>query len=225
MTSAILRIIGLFALGTLSSTAADAPPAYTPEVGDFVFQSLAHGELVDAIEGATDSAYSHVGLVVKKGGDWYVREAVGPVRDTPLKNWIAHGRMNGAFDAYRLKAAHRRHIPELVNRSATFLGRPYDIRYEMDDEKIYCSELLYKSMLAASGEKVGRLQKLGDLNWRPYRATIEKIEGGPVPVSREMITPRALAEGEQLEPVFRGYPASDAAKKTRIENPAPPSRP
>jgi len=40
------------------------------------------------------------------------------------------------------------------------------------------------------------------MNWEPYEALIKQIGGGPVPVDREMITPRDLAKARQLEPVL-----------------------
>ena len=70
----------------------------------------------------------------------------------------------------------------------------------MDDERIYCSELIYKAYRDASGgEPLGQLVRLGSLKWQAYQDTIERAEGGPVPVDREMITPRDLARAEQLE--------------------------
>ena len=61
-------------------------------------------------------------------------------------------------------------------------------------------------MLNASGIRLGKTQKLGDLKWTGYKATIEKYEGGAVPLDREMITPKALSQANQLEQVFSGYP-------------------
>jgi hypothetical protein len=80
-----------------------------------------------------------------------------------------------------------------------YVGRPYDIRYEMDDEKIYCSELIYKAYRDATGGELGSLVALGELNWRPYERLIREIEGGPVPVERRMITPHHLSQAQQLE--------------------------
>lgn len=79
-----------------------------------------------------------------------------------------------------------------------YVGRPYDVRYRMDDEKIYCSELIYKSYLTATGEPLGRLDRFGDLNWEPFRETVERFEGGPPPVERLMITPRGLTEAPEV---------------------------
>lgn len=121
----------------LASSSAFSRPqtAYQPQEGDFVFQSLPHGDLVDAIEGASNSPYSHVGLVLKKQGTWHVREAIGEVSDTPLPEWINRGRGH-AFDAYRLKAPFQKHIPAFIQASQAFVGRPYDYQYDMDDAKI-----------------------------------------------------------------------------------------
>ena len=56
------------------ATAAD----YAPREGDAVFQSLAGSPLKELIEGATESKFSHCGMVVRRDGRWVVIEAVGP---------------------------------------------------------------------------------------------------------------------------------------------------
>lgn len=201
------RILAAAWLAACLRLAHAGPTGYIPQEGDLVFQALPHGDLVDAIEGASHSRYSHVGLVMRRDGAWFVREAIGPVMDTPLAEWIARGRYGHAFDAFRLRAPLQAKVPALIQASAAWLERPYDVRYRMDDEAIYCSELVYKAMLAASGVRLGRLQKLGTLDWKPWRATIEKYEEGPVPLEREMITPRAMSEAGELEVVYRGLPA------------------
>lgn len=91
----------------------------------------------------------------------------------------------------------------MVAAAQNYLGRPYDTRYQWDDDRIYCSELVEKAFQQSSGFPLGRTVRLGDLNWRPYRHTIEHYEGGPPPLDREMITPRDLARSEQLSLVYR----------------------
>jgi len=83
------------------------------------------------------------------------------------------------------------------------LGRPYDARYRWDDELVYCSELVAKAFEQASGRQLGKRVRLGELNWQPFQRTIERIEGGPVPLDREMLTPRDLAAAEELREVVR----------------------
>ena len=186
---------------TIAATYA-AIAKYTPQDGDVVFQSLPYGPVVLAIEGVTKSPYSHCGVVGQKDGQWVVYEAIGSVRITPLKKFLWRGR-GGGFAVYRLRDEHREHIPETLRCCENYLGRPYDYRYQLDDESIYCSELIYKSFRdATNGQQLGELRKFGDMNWGPYEVLIRQIEGGDVPINREMITPRDLARAKQLEPVF-----------------------
>ncbi len=52
-------------------------------------------------------------------------------------------------------------------------------------------------------EDLGKVVKLGDLKWERYKPVIEAIEGrGNLPLDREMITPRDMAEAKQLEKVY-----------------------
>ncbi len=174
---------------------------YSPKEGDIVFQSLPSADLVDAIEGVTNSPYSHCGMVIKKDGEWFVREALGIVRDTPLDRWIIRGE-DFKIDAFRLKNEYQKYIPLFIQKSGDYLKRPYDSQYRMDDESIYCSELVYKAFRDATDKGMGDLQKLGDLNWKPHKDVIAKYARmDEVPLDRIMITPRAVAESEMLEQV------------------------
>lgn len=176
---------------------------YEPREGDVVFQSLGDSPVTLLITGATHSPFSHCGMVFQRDGKWMVIEAIGPVREIELGNWIRQGRYHGVA-AYRLKEEHRRHIPKFIAAAQAYLGRPYDSRYRFDDETIYCSELVFKAWRDVTGTQLGRVRKVSELNWQPYEPTIRRLEqGGPVPLERELITPKDLAEAEQLEPVFR----------------------
>lgn len=176
---------------------------YVPQVGDVLFQSLPHNELIDAIEGASKSPYSHCGIVVKRGDAWLVLEANGPgVREIGLDRWIRQGRGAG-FATYRFAAKYAPQIDSIIGAARKFIGKPYDIHYDLDDGKIYCSELIYKAFLDATGEELGTIRKLGDLDWKPHEAIIRKIENGGLPLERRMITPGDMAAAKQLQPVYR----------------------
>lgn len=186
----------------LTSCASSGPiTSYTPQQGDILFQSLPHMPVIDAIEGCTHSPYSHCGIVVKMGDSWHVLEAIGPVKLTRLDRWIGQGREE-AFAVSRLKADFQPKVPAMITAAEKFIGLPYDIQYELDDEKIYCSELIYKGFKTASGQNLGKTVKLGDLDWKPHEQVIRAIAGDPVPLEREMITPRDLAKAEQLDAVL-----------------------
>lgn len=64
--------------------------AWQPQTGDIIFQ-ISRSSQSKAIQLATHSDYSHTGMLVIRNKKPYVFEAVGPIKYTPLKQWIAHG--------------------------------------------------------------------------------------------------------------------------------------
>jgi len=174
--------------------------SYEPRNGDVLFQPLPGGELVNAIEGVTHSPYSHCGVVMKMNGEWVVIQALGSVKYTSLYMWVAQGRA-GKFAAYRLRPGYTDVIPKFIEELNKFLGLPYDFHYEMGDDAIYCSELVYKAYKNATGTELGNLVKLGDLDWQPFAGIIKKYEGR-LPLQRVMITPKDLSEAHQLTKVY-----------------------
>ena len=178
---------------------------YEPMEGDILFQSLPNEpglDLVDAIEGATESPYSHCGMVTKDGDEWVVLEAIGPVKETPLQEYIQRGR-DHKFWAYRFEEDKRKHIPVALKAMREDMGKAYDARYRFDSENIYCSELIFRGWKAATGEDLGKVMKLGDLKWERYKPVIEAIEGqGNLPLDREMITPRDMAKAKGLKQIY-----------------------
>jgi hypothetical protein len=186
----------------LALTPVAARMGYEPAEGDVVFQSTRPSELADAIEGATRSPFSHCGIVAREEDGWYVYEALHGVGKTPLDRWLARGH-GGGFAVFRFKEQYRPHVPATLAAARTHFGKEYDWRYRLGPEALYCSELVYLSYQEATGEPLGKLVTLKDLHWKPYRSLIERLEGGEPPLELEMITPRDLAEAEQLEEVYR----------------------
>jgi len=167
--------------------------------GDILFQPLPHNRLVDTIEGMTGSPLSHCGMVVEREGELRVLEALGSVKETDLLAWIRRGR-GYRFAVYRLREPFRDRIEAVIAAARRHLGKPYDALYEMDDGKIYCSELVYKAFLAVTGERLGETCTLGSLDWRPWEKSILRFaHSDRVPLDRVMITPAALARAPQLE--------------------------
>ncbi|MEO6052836.1 MAG: YiiX/YebB-like N1pC/P60 family cysteine hydrolase [Chthoniobacterales bacterium] len=172
--------------------------SYRPHEGDIVFQSIPKCDLVDAIEGATHSPYSHCGVVLREHDQWVVIAAISEVRETPLLRWIQRGRGAG-FAVYRLKPSYTASIPEFKKHLVGYLGLPYDYDYDMSDKEIYCSELVYKAFNKTTGEQMGKLEKLSDLDWKPYADYIKSIQANNLPLDRVMITPKSLSEAPQIE--------------------------
>jgi uncharacterized protein YycO len=45
-----------------------------------------------------------------------------------------------------------------------FLGKDYDIYFEWSDNRIYCSELIWKIYKEATNIEIGQLENLSDFN-------------------------------------------------------------
>jgi len=177
---------------------------YDPQEGDIIFQSLPHNDLVDAIEGVSHSSYSHCGVVLKDtNGNWVVIEALGPVHETTLIAWTLRGR-GGDFDVFRLDTAHLPLVPKFKSTLLTYRGTPYDADYDMTHNtgEVYCSSLVYLAFQKTTGEPMGKLEKLGDLDWKPFAAFIMADQLGHLPLDRIMITPASLSRAPQLHEVY-----------------------
>ena len=59
--------------------------------GDLLFQ-ISKSAQSPLVAFATGSVYTHCGILVEKQGKWYVLEATGPVKLTPLQQWCDKGR-------------------------------------------------------------------------------------------------------------------------------------
>jgi hypothetical protein len=197
----IILLVGLSALGYLALYPLARLALYSPTDGDIVFQSLPHMDLVDAIEGVTLSPFSHCGVVMRRTNHWVVVEAIGDVHETSLWQWVLRGR-RGRFEAYRLRDTTQMNSPRLQEALTTFMGRPYDFHYDVGDEEIYCSELVYKAYDRGLGLQVGKMERLGDLNWKPFETFIRSMEDGKLPLDRQMISPVGLTRSPLVRRVF-----------------------
>jgi len=81
-----------------------------------------------------------------------------------------------------------------------FLGRPYDLTFEWDDRRIYCSELVWKIYKEGAGIELGRLQKLKDfdLSHPVVRKKMRERYGSSIPGDEPVISPQALFESPLL---------------------------
>ncbi len=165
--------------------------------GDIVLQDIP-GWFSGLIDRVTQSPYSHMGIVANGRHGLVVVEAIGPVKETDLDAWIRRGKGH-AVTVLRLKPELRPKIPDIVGAARGYLGRPYDALMEWDDEKLYCSELIYKAVFNATGVHLAPFVKLRDLNWKPYEREIREVTQGPLPLDREMVTPRDLVTSSYVD--------------------------
>lgn len=170
--------------------------------GDIIFQ-VSLSSQSKAIQQATKSKYSHCGIIYKDKGKYYVYEAVQPVKLTPLKNWIARGK-GEHFVVKRLRDADKILTPvnlaKMKKEGEKFRGRNYDLTFEWSDDKIYCSELVWKIYKRATGLEVGKLQTLGefDLTSDIVREKLKERYGNKLPKDEIVISPASIYESDLL---------------------------
>lgn len=174
--------------------------------GDLIFQTSLSGQS-KAIQAATHSKYSHCGLIYKEGNNFFAFfEAVQPVQRTPLDKWIARGQ-GGKFAIKRLKNAAQILTPATLQKmkqiSEAFTGKNYDLTFEWTDNKIYCSELIWKIYQRATGLEIGKLQKLSefDLTNEAVKKKMEERYGDKIPMNEIVISPSAIFNSELLATV------------------------
>jgi uncharacterized protein YycO len=171
--------------------------------GDLIFQTSLSGQS-KAIQLATKSKYSHCGLIYKDGNEFYVFEAVQPVKRTPLNRWIARGK-DGKYIIKRLKNADQVLTPATLTKMKQvgdqFNGKNYDLTFEWSDDKIYCSELIWKIYQRATGLEIGKLEKLSDfdLTNEAVKKKMKERYSGKIPTNEIVISPAAIFDSELLK--------------------------
>jgi uncharacterized protein YycO len=170
--------------------------------GDLIFQTSTSRQS-QAIQFATKSKYSHCGIVFIERGKPFVFEAVQPVKTTPLQVWIKRGK-NKKYVVKRLKNADAALTPNAVSKMRTagkaMIGKKYDLEFGWSDDKIYCSELIWKIYKRGAGIEIGRLQHLRDfdLSNPEVKAILKNRYGTKIPLGETVISPVSIFESDLL---------------------------
>ena len=191
------------ALSVACITAAAAP--LPVQDGDIVFQTSRSSQSV-AVQRATGSKYSHMGMVFMRNGKPYVLEAIGKVSYTPLAAWVARG-VGGEVVVKRLRDARTRLTPAAIEKlrqqGQAFVGRPYDLTFEWSDDRIYCSELVWKIYQRALGVSIGDRQRIRDFNLSDpaVRKKLKERYGDSIPLNEPVISPVAMFDSPLLSTI------------------------
>src|SRR5436190_18050269 len=101
-----------FAVLLVACSAGGAPAV---QDGDLIFQTSRSAQSL-AIQRATHSPYSHMGMVVHQGGKALVFEASATARLTPLAAWTERGE-GGHYVVKRLRDAAARITPAALEKA------------------------------------------------------------------------------------------------------------
>ena len=180
--------------------------------GDILFQHTG-GEQGRAVELATGSPWTHVGILFKRDGQWMVYEAVGPVLHTPLQEWTAHGD-NGHWTAKRWKQAGTQldaaALARLKKAGERFKGLPYDLQFGWSDDRIYCSELVWKMYKEGLGVELcaPKPMRENNLGSETVQRVMKERYGTAPPLDELMMAPGALFDCPELKTVLTKWGVS-----------------
>jgi uncharacterized protein YycO len=169
--------------------------------GDIIFQSSISGQS-KAVEEATNSPYSHCGIIFFDNGVPFVYEAVQPVGKRDLKSWIESGK-NSEFKVMRLKdTSLLNHLPisKMREYASSQFDKNYDIYFGWSDKEWYCSELVWKTYKRIAGVELCKPKALKEFNIDApiVRKTMAKRYGNEIPYDENMVSPGQLFDSGLL---------------------------
>ena len=215
----IIAIVGLiaFLLGFSFYIKDGGKKTFEKRVNEYISKELQDGDIIfqtskssqsKAIQLATNSKYSHMGLIYILEGDPYVYEAVEPVKLTKLDKWIKRGE-NAEYVVKRLKDSEKLLTKESLKKmkefGEKFKGKNYDLFFEWTDEKIYCSELVWKIYKETLGIEIGELQELRefDLTNELVQTKMKERYGDQIPLDEKVISPERMFTSDKLITVMK----------------------
>ncbi len=192
-----------------ANTTSNNAPENNKEIqnGDLIFHTSLSNQSM-AIQIATDSKYSHMGIIYQEGAEFFVYEAVQPVKFTPLATWINRGK-NKSYVVKRLKNSEAYLSPAGIAKMKTigkkYLGKDYDLKFAWSDDKIYCSELVWKIYKEAFGVEIGRLEQIKnfDLSDPRVQEKVKERYGRNIPMEEFIITPDRMFQSDQLVTILK----------------------
>lgn len=209
----LIILIGILTIGC-NSTESESVNDKTEQIAknESVNDALQNGDLIfhtsksrqsQAIQIATNSKYSHMGIIYKEQNKYYVYEAISKVKLTKLEDWISRGK-NRHYVVKRLKNSTKilntKGLLKMKSIGRKYLNKSYDLKFEWSDNKIYCSELVWKIYKEAFNIEIGKLERFGDfdLSDETVQTKIKERYGDKIPEEELVITPDRMFNAENL---------------------------
>jgi hypothetical protein len=85
--------------------------------------------------------------------------------------------------------------------------KDYDIYFEWSDEKIYCSEYVWKIYKYGANIELCTLEKLKSFNLDnpKVKAILKQRYGNNIPLNEDVVAPSQLADSEKVTIIFNNY--------------------
>lgn len=177
--------------------------------GDMIFQTSQSAQC-EAVRIATNSKFSHCGIVFMMSGKKMVFEAIQPVKLTPIEDWITHGKDN-KYVVKRLKSAKtvltEITLQKMKDYGHNFLNKDYDGYFEWNDNQIYCSELVWKIYKNGANIELCKLAKLKSfkLDNPTVKVILKERYGNKIPLEEDVVAPSQIVDSPILETIFDNY--------------------
>lgn len=171
-----------------------------PMEGDIVFHESTSRQS-PIIKLAQNSRWTHCGIVFNIGSDAFVYEAVEPVKYTPLKEWIARGK-DGYYIVKRLKkyTLSTSQIDRMKTVGLSFKGKHYDKLFQWNDDRMYCSELVWKIYSKGASIELCKPKQFSDfpIDIPRVRKLIMERYGDSFDPSEQIVSPQDLFKSKLL---------------------------
>lgn len=170
--------------------------------GDIIFHESRSSQS-QAIKLATQSSYTHCGIIFEHDGQLQVLEASSTVRWTPIREWVESG-VDGHFVLMRSqKPLDEASLAAMLAAIPRYLDKNYDLLFQWSDDTIYCSELVWKLYQKADIE-LCPLKTFGDfkLDSEVVKAIVKKRYNADLPpLDEPVVAPSDLMESPALKVV------------------------
>jgi hypothetical protein len=163
--------------------------------------------MCDAIEAVTEGAngkdYSHCAMVIRENNSLKVIEAIGEgVVVTSLQDFV---RRSSKIQVARFKQADNAFLQRAIRYAISLKGKPYDDVFLLNNDRYYCSELLYEAFKVANfGKEVFELSPMTFKEpnthefypvWVDYYSQLKC----PIPEGKPGLNPGSISKSKNLE--------------------------
>jgi uncharacterized protein YycO len=161
----------------------------------------------EVTEGYMQRDFSHVAMIVEKDSMLYAIEAIGKyVQLNPLESFMSRVPADKMLKM-RLQENFWILIPKANEIALSYVGVPYDDRFIMNNDSLYCSELIFDAFKTAqNGVPLFSLAPMtykipGQHSFYPVWIDYYKALGSKIPEGLPGINPGLLSRSEFLVPI------------------------
>lgn len=210
-----MKHIRLFFISLL--LAACSSHNYVPQDGDIFFcVAESSSEMSSAIVNATMSEetlqFDHVALFANINNQPSIIEASpnGGVKCISLEEFLSDANKINHLPAIVVKRVKdHADINATINRAQQFIGLPYDWSYFPDNNKLYCSELIYESFIDNKGNYIftAKPMRFSDEKGNVLQFWIDLFQklGEPIPEGVLGTNPNDMSQDHCLTEVHRYF--------------------